>query len=556
MGTKRTLLGIGAVVVALGVTGCSAAVANHSSIPSVTTNTGAASTTTSNSILTIGGPVQGSYTSKNFNPFVATSIATKGTVYESMFYVDMVNNKTWSLLGTKYTWSKGSTVLTVQLRHGVKWSDGKPFTATDVAYTFNIIKKYPAADQNGVWTILKSVKVLNPYSVQFTLQHPDVPDAVHILEQPIVPQHIWSKVKGDITKTLNSNPVGTGPYVLYQFSPQAVFFKANPTYWGGKPEVSEIKIPVFSTNEVGIMAIEKGEVDWGGTPIPEIQKQFISKDPAHNHYWYPTTSNVLLYTNLSDPTVKDLAVRKAISAAINREQLYMLAENGFEPVATPTGLLSSQKSFQDPSLPKSDKAFTFNPSQAEKDLTTAGYKKDSSGYFAKNGKEINLTITTVAGWTDYDQIASMIAQNLKSVGINASVQEGQYNSVSADLSAHKYQLAVLFSNSGPGPYFFYDGLLSPSSSMDYEGYQSSSTTALLKQYAAATTTAQQQKIAYKLERIVADDLPSLPLLQAASWYEYNTTRFTGWPTQKNPYADPMPGGMDEGIILTHLKLVK
>ncbi|GMA62995.1 ABC transporter substrate-binding protein [Alicyclobacillus fastidiosus] len=556
MTMKRALLGIGAVAVALGVAGCSTAVANNSSTSSATANTGAASTTTSNSVLTIGGAIQGSYTSKNFNPFVSTSIDTKGLIYEPLFYVDMVNNKTWSLLGEKYAWSKGSTVLTVQLRHGVKWSDGKPFTANDVAFSFNIIKKYPAADQNGVWGILKSVQVVNPYTVRFTLQRPDVPDAVHILEQPIVPQHIWSKVKGDVTKTLNSNPVGTGPYVLGQFSPQAVFFRANPNYWGGKPAVSEVKVPVYSTNEVGIMAIEQGEVDWGGTPIPGIQKQFVSRDPAHNHYWYPTTSNVLLYTNLSDPTLKDLAVRKAISAAINREQLSMLAENGFEPVATPTGLLSSQKSFQDPSLPKSDNALTFSPSQAEKDLTADGYKKDGSGFFAKDGKEINLTITTVAGWTDYDQIASMIAQNLKSVGINASVQEGQYNSVSSELSAHKYQLAVLFSNSGPGPYFFYDGLLNPSSSMDYEGYQNSSTTALLQQYAAATTMAGQKKIAYKLESIVANDLPSIPLLQAASWYEYNTTRFTGWPSQTNPYADPMPGGMDEGIILTHLKPVK
>ncbi|MFD1675582.1 ABC transporter substrate-binding protein [Alicyclobacillus fodiniaquatilis] len=553
MAKKRTLLGIGAVVVALGISGCSTAAGNGTS---ATKNTGAASTTTSNSVLTLGGPVQGSYTSKNFNPFVPTSIDTKGTVYESMFYVDVVNNKTWSLLGTKYAWSKGSTVLTVQLRHGVKWSDGTPFTAKDVAYTFNIIKKYPAADQNGVWNILKSVQVVNPYTVQFTLKKPDVPDATHILEQPIVPQHIWSKVQGDVTKSLNSDPVGTGPYVLSQFSPQAVFFKANPNYWGGKPAVNEIKIPVFSTNEVGIMAIEDGQVDWGGTPIPGIQKQFISKDPAHNHYWYPTTSNVLLYTNLSDPALQNLAVRQAVSAAINREQLYTLAENGFEPVATPTGLLSSQLSFQDPSLPKSEKTFTFSPSQAEKDLTAAGYQKDSSGYFAKDGKELNFTITTVAGWTDYDQIASMIAQNLKTVGIKATVQEGQYNSVSANLTNHKYQLAVMASNSGPGPYFFYEGLLDPNGTTDYEGYQNPATTSLLKQYAAATTTAAQKKIAYKLEDIVAGDLPSLPLLQAASWYDYNTTRFTGWPSKQNPYADPMPGGMDEGIILTHLKPVK
>ncbi len=513
-------------------------------------------TNSNNSVLTIGGPIQGSYTSKNFNPFVSTSIATSGTIYEPLFYSDMVNNKTWDLLGVKKTWSNHATVLTVNLRHGVKWSDGVPFTAKDVVFTFNIIKKYPAADANGVWNYLKSVKEVNPYEVRFTFLHPDVPDSVHVLEQLIVPQHIWAKVHGDITKTLNSNPVGTGPYMLAQFSPQAVFFKANPHYWGGKPAVNEIKIPVFSNNEVGIMAIEGGQVDWGGTPIPGIQKQFVSKDPAHNHYWYPTTSNVLLYTNLKDPALKQLVVRKAISSAINRVQLYQLAENGFEPVATPTGLLSSQKSFLNPKLPKSDRAFTYSPSQAEKYLTAAGYKKDSSGYFAKNGKELNFTITTVAGWTDYDEIATMIAQNLKSIGINASVQEGQYASVSSDLSKQNYQLAVLFSSSGPGPYYFYDGLLSPASSMDYEAYHSPAANALLKQYQAATTLAAQKKVAYKLETIVAQQMPSIPLLQAASWYEYNTTRFTGWPSQSNPYADPMPGGPDEGIILTHLKPVK
>lgn len=140
-------------------------------------------------IIHTDAPVQ-SFT-RNFNPFSPTSLAVG--MYEPLMIANPVTNKIVPWLATSYDWSKSLRVLTFALRPGVEWSDGKAFTAADVAFTFNMLHGHPALGGAQVWNDgLKTVKAIGRSKVQFTFAKPFTPAIYAIFNVPIVPKHGWS----------------------------------------------------------------------------------------------------------------------------------------------------------------------------------------------------------------------------------------------------------------------------------------------------------------------------------------------------------------------------
>lgn len=86
-----------------------------------------------------------------------TDVGVQGLIYETLYFVNVNGGAFTPMLATGYSWNSDNTQLTFTIRQGVKWNDGKPFDANDVAFTFNLLKQYPAADANGVWSFLSSV---------------------------------------------------------------------------------------------------------------------------------------------------------------------------------------------------------------------------------------------------------------------------------------------------------------------------------------------------------------------------------------------------------------
>jgi peptide/nickel transport system substrate-binding protein len=143
-------------------------------------------------------------------------------------------------LATGYTWSHGGDSITFTIRSGVKWSNGTPLTAADVAFTYGLLEKYPDANTTGL--AIKNVST-SGQAVTIDFPSPQYANLQNIAGQVyIVPQAIWSKV-GDPGKYTDASPVGTGPYTLSSFTPQGFTLKGNPGYWGGKPAVSAVEFP-------------------------------------------------------------------------------------------------------------------------------------------------------------------------------------------------------------------------------------------------------------------------------------------------------------------------
>jgi peptide/nickel transport system substrate-binding protein len=492
----------------------------------------------------------------NFNPYSPSALSgTLGLIYQPLFYFNLVGPQVYPLVGKSYKWSNGNRTLTVTLRQGVKWSNGTPVTVKDVVYSFDILKKFPSLDTSGIWTHLQSVSAKGSNQVVFQFHSADVPFGQFVLDDVyIVPKQVWDKYSNPATVT-NPNPIGSGPYLLNTFSSQAYTYKANPLYWGGEPKVQQLKYLDYSGNESATLALASGKIDWTDLFFPHIHRVYVNKDPQYNHYWFSVGGTNMLYPNLKNPLLSNLSVRRAISDAINREQLYKVGEYGYEKPATPTALiLPPEKSWLDPNLPAKDTHFTYSPSKAVKLLESAGFKRNSQGIFASpSGTPLSFTIEVPAGWTDWDADCSLMAHDLKKIGIDATVQELSYGAYYSNITTGHYDLAMGGSNAGSTPYYLYQSLLEPKNSGNYEQWSNAATTAALNQYRTSSNPTVQRDAIYTLEKAVAKNLPAIPLIYGATWFEYSTKYFTGWPTAQNPYAQPAPYNYPaEGIVLTHL----
>ncbi len=516
------------------------------------------STTPKNSVLTIVPSPKGDFTN-GFTPFSGSALyGSQGMIYETLLFFNRMNGDVKPWLAQSYAFSSDAKTLTFHLRTGVKWSDGQAFTADDVVFTLNLLKQYPAADLYSIWQYIQQVQNPDSSTVVVTLKQPYTPVLWYLAGQTyIVSKHEYANV-GDPTKFADDHPIGTGPFILNSFSPQLIDLKKNPTYWQpGKPAVNEIRYPSFNSNTSAELLLQRGDVDWTGLFTPNIQQTYVSKDPAHNHYWFPSRNIVMLYLNTAKAPFNQLAVRQAISSAIDRDKIYKIAESNYEPVSSPTGLvLPANQSNLNPAY--SNTSFSLDTSKSAQLLSSAGFTKGSDGIYAdKSGKKLSFSINVVTGWTDWVTADQIISANLKAIGIDAKVNSISFNSYYSALQMGTFDMAISWTNPGPTPFYLYDSLLNSTNSAavgkqansNWERWMDPNTDKMLAQYATTTDSSLQQQALNGLQQIMVEQLPSIPLVYGATWYEYSSRNFTGWPNANNAYASPAPFDFPDAAVV-------
>lgn len=563
LSTSRIQAAIGTVAV-----GGALAVAAISAAPAVAAAHKATAQAASSSVLEVeSSPV----TSINgYNPFVATSasvtVGATSMIYEPLFQADTLKPGTYyPFLATHYKWNKTGTELTFTIRQGVKWSDGQPFTAADVAFTYNLIKANPSINNTGI--ALSGVST-SGNTVTLKFASPQFANFENIAATVyIVPQHIWSSV-GNPATYADNDPIGTGPYTVNttESSPTTgIVLNANPNYWGGPwnvgggaPAVKTVEFPTLSTNTTALTALIGDQVDWAGNFIAGVHQAFAGKPLV---FWSPPLNTNSLEPNLSEWPTNQLAVRQAISAAINRTAISTQGEGGEEPVAVnASGLtLPVFNQYLAPVAKKFTLSPKADPAKAEAILKAAGYKKNSQGWFALHGKVVKVTITDPSGYSDYALDDSLIAGQLKKAGIDASFDGLSVNAWSADMADGDFQLTMHWSQTSVSPYQLYDDWLNSALATktnragDFEGLKSPVIDADLKTLAAAGTTAAQVTALAPIESWFANNLPVIPTVYGVSWGEYNTGTFTGWPTPSNDYETAQPAQPTNEVVVLHLK---
>jgi peptide/nickel transport system substrate-binding protein len=514
----------------------------------------------SSSVLTVESS-ETSTLSGGFNPFVTTSVAATigatSLIYEPLYQADVVDpGKYYPFLATHYAWGHGGKSITFTIRQGVKWSDGTPFSAADVAFTYNLIKANKDANQ---WGLAITGVSQNGNTVTLTFASPQYANFQNIAAQPyMVPQHIWQSV-GDPAAYADTDPVGTGPYKVGSLGASGLVMSANTSYWGGTPAVGTVEFPTIADNATVLNDLDSDQLSWAGNFIPGLQKSFLTKS-THKVWFAPVQTNSL-EPNLSRWPTNQLAVRQAISLAIDRKAISSQGESGLEPVATnASGLtLPEFQAFLSPTVKTAGLSANPNPKAAEKVLEQAGYKKDSHGYFALNGKEVKLDVTDPANYSDYAADDQIVANDLKKAGINASFVGLSDNAWDADIATGNFQLTGHWSQTSVSVYQLYSDWLNSTLATktnrggNFEGLKNATVDKELKTLASASTTAQQAKDAAPIEQYVAQNLPVIPTVYGAAFDEYNTSQFSGWPTATNNYESGSPNAPTNEVVILHLK---
>jgi peptide/nickel transport system substrate-binding protein len=505
---------------------------------------------------------QGTTWTCGFNPFNSSvNFLSAGTVYEELTFVNgLKSGQTTDWLASSYKWSNANKTLTFTIRKGVKWTDGKPLTASDVLFTFNLIKKFPALDLNASWAVLKSV-TQNGNQIVFQFKTAAVPYFYYIADQtPIVPQHIWSTIANPVTYK-DPHPVGSGPFKMGSCSPQVIKYTKNSDYWQkGKPTIETIYYPAFTSNDPANQQLASGKAQWGSQFIPNIQKFYVSKSADH-HYWFPPTVNVSVFINNTDPILKDVAVRKAMAYAIDRQKVSEIGEYGYEPASNQTGIVTPTfSSWLDQGLAKQ---VNYNPQKAMSILQAAGYKKKNGVFYTPDGKPLSFTMINIGGYSDWVASAQIVQEDLKKIGIKVTPENLSSTTYDADNYAGKFQLSYNGNLSGgPAPYYELRQLLysknsapiGKNASTNWERYENPAVDKLIDSYAATADPATQHEIVRKLQKVMVDDIPVIPVTEGVDWYQYNTKDHSGWVTQQNPYAQPSAYVYpDWAVVAMHLK---
>lgn len=487
---------------------------------------------------------------EDFNPYhlEGVNFGTSGMIHETLMYFNKLKpGEITPWLALDHKWSNKGRSVTFTLRPGVKWSDGQPFTADDVAFTFQMLKKHPQLNRNALE--IEGAEALAPDKVRLDFGNTSYAKLFNIAgSSPIVPKHVWEKEKDPSTFT-NPKPVGTGPYTLSKFSAQLYELVKNPSYWQpGKPEVPVLRFPAYTANALQT-ALRQGEVDWAGAFVPDIQKIYVQGKPEQNKFYFPPEGVVTLLPNLTDPVLAKPEVRAAMSLAIDRDKIVRVAERGYTKVAHPTGVpMPGGEAYVPPEY--RDAAYKVDVEKARellKDVDPA---------------QLKFTLLVPSPFTDWVNAAQLIREDLAKIGITVETRGVAFQDWVSKVGKGDYDLSIRATASGPTPYFqmrsmLFGGLAKPvgeAATGNYERWKDTETDRLIDAYAATEDETEQQKATQGLSRIMMEKAPTLPLFYSPSWAQYRTDKYVGWPSEQDPYAMPSPyTSPDAAVVLLHLK---
>ena len=484
-----------------------------------------------------------------FNPFLentALGVTYNGSfIYEPLVQVNTVDiGKDIPWLAKSWQWSDDNKTLTVTLQDKAKWTDGKPFSADDVVFSYQLLNKYPALNLQGVPA--NEVSSPAPNQVVFTFKDPSEQLFPSIVSAPIVAKHLWESVK-DPTTYQDPNPVGTGAFKVGQFSAQSLLLVRNEDYWQPKAQIAAIRFVPYKDNSTITNAMVQGQADWAGTYIANADKTFTSKS-ANYHFWAPRAGTDGLIPNLERWPLSDVAVRKAISLGVNRKQVG--AASGEQAATSVTGLpLPTYQSSVSPQYKNVD--LVEDKAKAEQTLQAAGYAKGSDGYYAKGGKRVEFSCSFPASYTEIAARVQVLVSQLKDIGIKLNIDTTTVDDINPRTAKGDFDSTMGYPVSSPPRAFsFYNDTMNPNlyypigqstpSFQNIERFRDDQAADLFKQYPLATTDDARQQILNKIETVFVEQLPWIPMFYWGAYSSWSTTRVTGFPDPNNPYFTAVP----------------
>ncbi|MBA2262390.1 MAG: ABC transporter substrate-binding protein [Solirubrobacterales bacterium] len=459
-------------------------------------------------------------------------------VHDSLFWSQAeLEPEPW--LAERATPNEDFTEWTVELRPGIRWHDGEAFTAEDVAFSFDYYERFPELSgryAHHVFDVppVESAEVIDPQTVRLTFsqpapQFPIMPGA----DLPIIAEHVWSEIEdpGTVDEEL---PIGTGPFKVTEIEPDERYvMEANQQYFKGRPTVDRIEMPIVEDPSAAFQALRAGQVDQVTRNLPpELVEQF--SDAGDLEVVEGTRfESTQLYFNARRAPWSDPAVRKAISLAIDSQQLVdrVLLGQGRQ----------GNDGFIHPDSPWAgqNNGHETDPRRAERVLEEAGYNAGSDG-IRRDGQGQPLRLEVLV--SSFDPLGlrgvEQVARQVRPIGVEVvpvaldpatlrdrrQAPEGEaptYDAYLSTLETHAHadpdSLYYFFHSPGEGKGFG-DAITGWSNERFDE----------LSERAATQPPQERQALFDQMQSILAEEAPVVVLWYPDGNYAYRSAAYDGW----------------------------
>ncbi|WP_410772336.1 ABC transporter substrate-binding protein [Fontibacillus sp. BL9] len=451
----------------------------------------------------------------------------------SLLYTPLVtvDDKGLPVAGLAESWeiSEDQLTYTFRLRKDLKFSDGSPLTADDVAFTWTLLhdKAYDGDGQlptlqieggeaykEGKADSISGITVVDPLTITAKLEKPNA-TALVILGGDILSKAYYGKDykfgQLDYIKKLHEKPVGNGPYVLEKFIPgQEVRYVANENYYAGKPKTEHF---IYKTSEGDVWQyLETGEVDYASFSATTENIDKLKSMGFVNILPYTPSTYGYLQLNLEHDQLKEKEVRQALTYGLDRQSIYVDANQGAGQVANVPSSPISWAYTED-----GINTYEYDPEKANQLLDDAGWAKGSDGIREKDGKKLSIHFLGSKN-AQTDIFIAVAKENFDAIGVDFQPEIfADFNALVSKVEGGDYDIASfstpMLTDPSDGVLQFVDG--------EIKGYDNPKVKELYEK-ALSTSDIEQRKAVYKeLFQLLNDELPVIFTSYKKTVYAYN-----------------------------------
>jgi peptide/nickel transport system substrate-binding protein len=442
-------------------------------------------------------------------PMITTDSAShemSGLVYNGLLKYD----KDLNLIGDlaqSWTVSDNGLTITFKIRKGVRWQDGKPYTAQDALFNwrFMVDPKTPTA-YSGDYLKVKDAAAPDDYTFVVHYKEPFAPGlASWTLAQ--MPRHLLEGQDVRASK-LNRHPMGTGPYKFVRWDPGArVVLTYNPDYFMGRPHLSRVTYRVIPDMATMFLELKAGGLDWMGLNALQYRRQtntaFFKKNFVK--YKYLASGYTYLGYNLKDPRFQDVRVRQALSYAIDKKEIIKGVLLGLGQVCT--GPIKPGTYWYNPDV----KRYPYDPAKAKKLLAAAGWvDRDGEGLLDKDGRPFEFTILTNQGNSYRANTGVIIQRRLSQVGIRVKLRTVEWAAfIKEFINKGRFEAVLLGWSISPDPDQFdiWHSSKAKPGQLNFTFYKNPEVDRLLTAQRRTFDRAERRALLFKLQQILAEDQP-------------------------------------------------
>ena len=434
------------------------------------------------------------------NPILANDTASSKItdwLFNGLFKYDK-DGKPIEDLALSHTFET-DTKLIINLRKNVKWHDGKKFTSKDVVFTYNTIldpKVFNSIKSN--YKEVKSVKALDDYTIEITYKKAYF-KALEIWMVGILPYHLLKDEKNLMTSSFNKNPIGTGPYTLESFKVgQDIKLKANDTYFERKPKIDELLYKFIPDTNTSFLFLKQKKLDLSSLTPLQIDRQ-IDNDFKKSFEIIESQSFSYSYVglNLKNEKFKDIRIRRALSLAINRQELVDILFFGHGKICNGPFLPGSF------AYDEKTKVVQQNIKEAKKLLKELGYNKNNP---------FSFELVTNTGNDTRINAAQILQYQLSKVGINMNIRVMEWQAYLNTVVHPRNYEAILLGWSlslMPDAYPLWHSSSDKTGRFNLVGYSNKEVDRLIELGSTTVNKDELSKIYKSIFKKITDDIPYL-----------------------------------------------